>query len=156
MTDLIRVADAPSVADAAASLVARLIVEALALRGVAHVALAGGSTPRLMYERLELETWEGVELWFGDERCVGPTDPESNYLMVKESLLTHAPGAVVHRIEGELGPEAAADPTTRSSASGFVRPAGRPADRRPSTSTSSGSAPTDTRRPCSRGIRPSR
>ncbi len=109
MTDLIMVTDAPSVADVAAELVAGLVAEALALRGVAHVALAGGSTPRLMYERLALETWEGVELWFGDERCVGPTDPDSNYRMVEESLLDHAPGAVVHRIEGELGPEAAAD-----------------------------------------------
>ena len=102
MTDLIMVTDAPSVADVAAELVAGLVAEALALRGVAHVALAGGSTPRLMYERLALETWEGVELWFGDERCVGPTDPDSNYRMVEESLLDHAPGAVVHRIEGEL------------------------------------------------------
>jgi 6-phosphogluconolactonase len=107
--DLIVVADAPAVADVAAALVAELIAEALALRGVAHVALAGGTTPRLMYERLELETWAGVELWFGDERCVGPTDPESNFRMVEESLLPHAPGVVVHRIEGELGPEAAAD-----------------------------------------------
>jgi 6-phosphogluconolactonase len=105
---LIRVADAPAVGAAAAELVGRLIAAALAERGVAHVSLAGGTTPRLTYERLELASWAGVELWFGDERCVGPDDPESNYRMVADSLLPHAPGVVVHRIEGELGPDAAA------------------------------------------------
>jgi 6-phosphogluconolactonase len=105
---LIRVADAPAVGAAAAELVAELIAAALAERGVAHVSLAGGTTPRLTYERLELASWAGVELWFGDERCVGPDDPESNYRMVADSLLPHAPGVVVHRIEGELGPDAAA------------------------------------------------
>jgi 6-phosphogluconolactonase len=106
---LIRVADGPAVAAAAADLVSRLITAAVADRGVAHVALAGGTTPRLTYEQLELDSWTGVELWFGDERCVGPDNPESNFLMVAESLLDHAPGAVVHRIAGELGPDAAAD-----------------------------------------------
>jgi 6-phosphogluconolactonase len=106
---VITVADAPAVGSAAAELVGRLIAAALADRGVAHVSLAGGTTPRLTYVELELPTWDGVELWFGDERCVGPDDPESNFLMVAESLIPHAPGAVVHRIEGELGPDAAAD-----------------------------------------------
>ena len=106
---LVTVADAAAVGSTAAELVARLIADALAQRGVAHVSLAGGTTPRLTYLELELDTWNGVELWFGDERCVGPDDPESNYLMVAESLLPHAPGAVVHRIQGELGPDAAAD-----------------------------------------------
>jgi 6-phosphogluconolactonase len=106
---LVRVADAAAVAAATAELVARLIAAALADRGVAHVSLAGGTTPRLTYDRLELDRWAGVELWFGDERCVGQTDPESNFRMVEESLLPHAPGALVHRIQGELGPDAAAD-----------------------------------------------
>ena len=107
--NVIRVADAAAVGAAAAELVSRLTADALAARGVAHVSLAGGTTPRLTYERLELVSWDGVELWFGDERCVGPADPESNYRMVSDSLLPHAPRAVVHRIEGELGPDAAAD-----------------------------------------------
>ncbi|HEX3872975.1 MAG TPA: 6-phosphogluconolactonase [Solirubrobacteraceae bacterium] len=106
---LVRVADAAAVAAATAEFVARLIAAALADRGVAHVSLAGGTTPRLTYDRLELDRWAGVELWFGDERCVGQTDPESNFRMVEESLLPHAPGALVHRIQGELGPDAAAD-----------------------------------------------
>lgn len=109
MKSFLRLPDASSVAAAAAELTASLIALALADRGVAHVALAGGSTPRLTYEQLGLETWEGVELWFGDERCVGPTDPESNFRMVAQSLLPHAPGVLIHRIEGELGPDAAAE-----------------------------------------------
>lgn len=54
-----------------------------------HVALAGGSTPRAAYERLAklVSDWSGVELWFGDERAVGPDDPDSNERMVRESLL---------------------------------------------------------------------
>src|SRR6202022_564110 len=60
------------------------------------------------YAQLRPKRWEGVELWFSDERCVGPDDPASNYRMVAQTLLTHAPEALVHRIEGELGAERAA------------------------------------------------
>jgi 6-phosphogluconolactonase len=78
------------------------------VRGVAHVALSGGSTPRRTFELLGpmLPDWRDVHLWFGDERCVPADDPESNARLVAESL--DAPGAVVHRIRGELGAEAAA------------------------------------------------
>ncbi len=84
--------------------------EARASRGVAHIALAGGTTPRRTYELLagEIDDWSGVEVWFGDERAVGPDDPESNYRMVQETLLAGGSGPAVHRIEGERGPEAAA------------------------------------------------
>jgi 6-phosphogluconolactonase len=82
-------------------------------RGVAHLSLAGGSTPRPAYVRLAglLEDWSAVELWYGDERCVAPEDPESNHKLVADSLLAHIPAAsrpLEHRIPGELGPEAAA------------------------------------------------
>jgi 6-phosphogluconolactonase len=106
---LIRVADAPALAERAAALIAELIDAALAARGVAHVALAGGTTPAAAYRLLRPSRWAGVELWFGDERCVGPEDPESNYRMAVETLLGHADAALVHRIEGERGAEAAAD-----------------------------------------------
>jgi 6-phosphogluconolactonase len=105
---LIREADADAVAARAAAIFDQLVDAALAGRGVAHVALAGGTTPERAYRLVAPSGWDGVELWFGDERCVGPEDPESNYRMVSETLLPHAPGAVVHRIEGELGAEAAA------------------------------------------------
>ena len=65
------------------------------------------TTPGRTYELLAARVtgWRAVELWFADERCVGPEDPESNYRMVRETLLSAAgPAARVHRIEGELGP----------------------------------------------------
>jgi 6-phosphogluconolactonase len=106
---LIREADVDGVAVVAAELFTKQLDAALAARGVAHVALAGGSTPQRMYELLSHERWDGVEFWFGDERCVGPEDPQSNYRMAREALLDRVPGPiVVHRMEGELGAEAAA------------------------------------------------
>lgn len=66
------------------------------------VALAGGSTPRLLYERLVTCTfpWPETEIFFGDERCVPPDHPDSNYRMAREALLSKAP-ANVHRMPGE-------------------------------------------------------
>ena len=77
-----------------------------------HMVVTGGSTPRAAYGRLAAmrEDWSDVQLWFTDERCVAPEHEHSNYRMVKESLLDHAPGTRAHRMRGELGPgEGAAD-----------------------------------------------
>jgi 6-phosphogluconolactonase len=52
--------------------------------------------------------WGRVSLLFGDERCVPPSDPESNYLMAKETLLSRVDAGAVLRIPGELGAEDAA------------------------------------------------
>jgi 6-phosphogluconolactonase len=84
---------------------------ASAARGEA-IALAGGSTPRRAYElAAEIQPdWSGASVWWGDERCVPPDDPRSNYLLAKEALLSRlAAQPEVHRIRGELEPEAAAD-----------------------------------------------
>jgi 6-phosphogluconolactonase len=90
-----------------------------AARAGGHIVLAGGSTPKAAYElaAASADAWDGATLWFGDERCVPPEDERSNYRMVRESLLhrlgaEHAPK--VHRIEGELGPAAAADAYERA------------------------------------------
>ncbi len=77
-----------------------------------HIALTGGSTPRVAYERaaaLDLD-WSAATLWFGDERCVAPDDPRSNYGMAKSALLDRlsGPQPIVHRMEGERGPHEAA------------------------------------------------
>jgi 6-phosphogluconolactonase len=78
-----------------------------------HIALAGGSTPRAAYEQaaaLDID-WSGCTLWFGDERCVPPTDARSNYALVRSALLDGLPPGSepeVHRIAGERGPAAAA------------------------------------------------
>ena len=111
MTDprVIRTADPAGLAVQCASLLAELLDAALAERANAHFALTGGTTSGGAYRLLAPARWDGIELWFGDERCVGPEDPESNYRLAAETLLGHAPGALVHRIEGERGAEAAAD-----------------------------------------------
>jgi 6-phosphogluconolactonase len=104
--------DAEAAARAAADRVIRAIDQARSERGVAHIALAGGNTPRRVYERLaaDVNDWRDVHLWFGDERCVPPDDPDSNYRMVRESLIDPAgvPAEQVHRIDGEKNPAEAA------------------------------------------------
>jgi len=78
---------------------------AIESKGVFAVALAGGSTPRQMYQALAGANlaWDRVHLFFGDERCVPPAHPGSNYRMVRESLLTKTaiPDENVHRIQAE-------------------------------------------------------
>jgi 6-phosphogluconolactonase len=66
------------------------------------VALAGGSTPRALYQALAAADydWRSVEVFFGDERCVPPDHPDSNFRMAKETLLSRIQ-ARVHRMRGE-------------------------------------------------------
>lgn len=94
--------------------VARLALETVggALRGGARtLVLTGGTTPRRLYQLLAADAsieWGRVSLLFGDERCVPPDDPESNYRLARETLLSAVdPGAVL-RMPGELGAEEAA------------------------------------------------
>jgi 6-phosphogluconolactonase len=84
---------------------------AAAARKGGHVVLTGGSTPRIAYGlAAELETdWTGVELWWGDERCVPPDDERSNYGMAKEALLDRVTAGTVHRMRGELGRDQGAE-----------------------------------------------
>ena len=100
------VADAETAARAAAQLLVR------AARQGRHIALSGGSTPRRAYEAaaaLEPD-WGVAHVWWGDERCVPPEDERSNFRLARESLLDRlARRPAVHRIRGELGPDAAAD-----------------------------------------------
>jgi 6-phosphogluconolactonase len=87
---------------------------AIAAHGLFRLGLAGGKTPAQVYEevaRLGAELpWERVQITFGDERCVPPDDPESNYLMAKSTLLDRISirEPNVFRIRGELGAEKAA------------------------------------------------
>ncbi|HTR72961.1 MAG TPA: 6-phosphogluconolactonase [Solirubrobacteraceae bacterium] len=115
MTRLTTLADPEAVAERAASEIARRLASAKRERGVAHLALSGGTTPGRTYEllagelpmRAGLEDWQDVEIWFADERCVDKDDPESNYKLAFETFLdpTGIPDERVHRMEGELGPE---------------------------------------------------
>lgn len=98
--------DARAVAEAAAQTVAG------ALRGGATtLALAGGTTPGAAYEIMAAMpdvAWGRVTILFGDERCVPPDAPESNYGAAFDALLARVRPATVHRIAGELGPDEAA------------------------------------------------
>jgi 6-phosphogluconolactonase len=108
VTRLTTCADPEAVAERAAADIARQLSRTRKERGVAHLALSGGGTPRRTYELLAERAAElaGVEIWFADERCVPPDDEESNYRLVDDSLL--AAGAIdlacVHRMPGEAGP----------------------------------------------------
>jgi 6-phosphogluconolactonase len=77
-------------------------------RGVALLAVSGGSTPRLMFESMAKRgfDWNRVELFWVDERMVPPDDSQSNYRMTREALLDtiSLPAAQIHRIAGELPP----------------------------------------------------
>jgi len=87
---------------------------ALAERDQFRIALSGGNTPRPVYTefaRIARDIpWDRFHFTFGDERCVPPDDPLSNYRMARESLFV--PGAVpagsVARIRGEIDPQIAA------------------------------------------------
>jgi 6-phosphogluconolactonase len=101
--------DAETVAERAAAHIARQLRDAREQRGVAHLALSGGTTPGRTYELLGAapEELSGVEVWFADERCVAPEDAESNYRLAAETLLepAHVAPERVHRMRGEAGPE---------------------------------------------------
>jgi 6-phosphogluconolactonase len=109
VTRLTTCADPEGVAERAAADVALHLRRLREERGVAHLALSGGTTPKRAYELLAARApdLEGVHIWFADERCVPPDDEESNYRLLAESLLTPArvPPERVHRMEGELGPD---------------------------------------------------
>jgi len=109
--------DAATLARAAADTFARTADVAIAQRGAFHVALSGGNTPRAAYELLAEEPlrdeipWNSVFVYFGDERCVPPSDAQSNYRMAEEAFLRKVPIAQtnVHRIAGEVDPGHAAN-----------------------------------------------
>jgi 6-phosphogluconolactonase len=125
---------------------------ALRERGRFSLALAGGDTPRRLYQKLAEASaegarsepkaseggppqglavdWSRAELFFGDERAVGPEHPESNYRMARETLL--GPAGIdpkrVHRMEGE---RADLDAAARDYAAELVRVLGAGPDQPP-------------------------
>lgn len=108
--------DPSALAHAAAERFVELAQAAIDARRRFLVALAGGSTPRPVYRTLAGEPfasrvdWTRVHVFWGDERCVPPDHPDSNYRMARESLLDHVPipDPNVHRIKGEVVPDWAA------------------------------------------------
>jgi 6-phosphogluconolactonase len=106
--------------DALARAAAELFIESAATAAAAghpfRVALSGGSTPRLFLRLLGTSEyaarvdWSQVQLFWGDERCVPPDHAASNYRMAKQALIDHVPipDENVHRMKGEIDPQAAA------------------------------------------------
>src|ERR1043166_3213007 len=105
--------DAHAAAEAAARHILTLVDNTLAGKERATFAVSGGSTPKLLFEALVHARcrWERAHLFWADERAVPPTDPQSNYKLALESLIrpSHIPARNVHRIEGEITPERAAE-----------------------------------------------
>jgi 6-phosphogluconolactonase len=126
--EVMRVDDAPALADAAARAIAEAAVAAVAARGRFTFVLAGGSTPRETYMRLaapplvDRVPWDRTFIFFGDERCVPPDHAESNYRMASEALLSKVgiPANQVYRMRGEADdPEEAAAEYARTLATVF-------------------------------------
>ena len=95
--------------------------KAIQERGRFSVVLNGGGTPERLFQFLatdfrEKVDWSNVHFFWGDERCVPSSDPESSYGQARDLLLRHVPvvEAKVHRIKGELLPAEAAREYTRT------------------------------------------
>jgi 6-phosphogluconolactonase len=95
-----------------------LAEQAAAARGVARIAISGGSTPKAAFTLLadpaqpwlKRMPWDKLQLYWVDERTVPPDYPDSNYRMTREAMLDRVPlkPEQIHRMEGELEPEVAA------------------------------------------------
>ncbi len=98
----------------------QLVVETLAVDRPTgdplSIVLSGGSTPRPLYRLMAQEParsripWSRLHVFWADERAVPPTDEQSNYRLAAELLLEHVPipPQNIHRMQGELEPQQAA------------------------------------------------
>ncbi len=105
-------ADKQAVAEAFALELTRLINALSQNQNRVSVSLSGGSTPKLLFDVLATDfishvDWSKVHFFWGDERCVAPTDPESNFGEAERLFLSRLelPESNVHRIVGESDPE---------------------------------------------------
>ena len=98
----------------AAALILEQAGEAIDERGEFRIALSGGNTPAPIYRRIAVEAhnfpWDRTRFTFGDERCVPPDDPQSNFRMARENLFVPAavPEKSIMRMHGEMDPQLAA------------------------------------------------
>jgi len=102
-------ADGAAIAKRAAQEFVQAASAAVRERGAFHVALAGGSTPKVLYGLLAGDPlrsqvpWDKIQVFFGDERHVGPGHADSNFRMATETMLSKVPlkANQVKRIKGE-------------------------------------------------------
>jgi 6-phosphogluconolactonase len=104
--------DPQSAANACADYLLARLDAAISARGSASLAVSGGSTPKLLFQKMAATRfeWNRVHLFFVDERCVPPTDSASNYKLANDNWIAPAkiPAANVHRVLGEIAPAEAA------------------------------------------------
>lgn len=116
MSEILRFDSSEQLARAAAGLFVEHTRQGISSRGRFSAALSGGSTPLRLYETLATPEyrsaveWSKVHLFWGDERCVPPEHPDSNYGAAKSALLERVPlpAENIYRMRGELEPEEAA------------------------------------------------
>jgi 6-phosphogluconolactonase len=113
--------DPPALSGFAADLFSKIARDSVAQRGRFLTVLSGGGTPLALYRLLALPPfrddlpWEQMHFFWGDERCVPPEDPGSNYRQAYEPLLLKVPVPTqnIHRARGELSPASAAEDYAR-------------------------------------------
>jgi len=112
--------------------------DAIRSTGRFAVALSGGSTPKSLYTLLASDPyvasidWSRVHVFWGDERCLAPDHPSSNYRMTRDALLSRVPipEGNVHRIRGEEDPTVSAAAYERELRTVFATDAGPPRSER--------------------------
>jgi len=90
--------------------------KAIDAKGFFAAALSGGGTPKAIFKKItetplkDTIEWSKVHLYWSDERCVLPSDDESNYKMAMQAGFERLPlpASQIFRMEGELDPEEAA------------------------------------------------
>jgi 6-phosphogluconolactonase len=107
-----RYPNAAAAAEACGQRILELLTQAISERQRATLAVSGGTSPRPMFELFAKSgfPWERVEIFWVDERCVPPTDSQSNFGMANETWLAPAkvPFGNIHRVPTELEPHEAA------------------------------------------------
>ena len=109
LADVLVVPNAAALAEQAAERFAEAATKVMDESGRFSVALSGGATPQSLYARLAAEPfrsrvdWGRVQVFWGDERCVPPDHPDSNYRLAQELLLSRVPVPPehIHRMRGE-------------------------------------------------------
>jgi len=99
--------DVPALQDEALARIRNAARATIAARGVFRIVLAGGNTPRGVYDALRrtITDWAKWQVYFGDERCAPANDPQRNSRMARDTLLDHVPIPIanVHAIPAEAG-----------------------------------------------------
>jgi 6-phosphogluconolactonase len=109
-------ADPQALAQLAAGRIVKASAESIGRKGSFAIALSGGSTPKATFGLLAAEPlrsqvdWTKWDVYWGDERCVPPDHPDSNYKMAVDAMLSKVPvrQSSIHRMKGEIDPNAAA------------------------------------------------